>query len=209
MKSFFSCAVLGVVCMFGAPALASETTPFAQLPAGVYQLDKTHASLTWRVMHMGLAKYTARFADFDATLTLDPANPARSSVTAVVNPASVRTDYPHKDKKDFDAKLANGADWFNAGQFPEIKFNSTNLEVTGDNTGKLTGDLTFLGVTKPVTLDVVFNGGYAQHHMSGKPAVGFSATGTLNRSAWGFDTYVPHIADEVELLIEVEFQQES
>jgi polyisoprenoid-binding protein YceI len=186
-------------------AHAQATTPIAQLPAGAYGLDKTHASLTWKVMHLGLANYTARFTDFDADLHLDPANVTNSKVSVTINPASVRTDYPHADKKDFDAKLAKGAEWFNADKFPQITFTSTSLTQTGERTGKLTGDLTFLGVTKPVTLDVTFNGGMAAHPFTQKAAVGFSATGTLKRSEWGFTTYIPNIGDEVALMIEVEF----
>ncbi|MDX1974075.1 MAG: YceI family protein [Rickettsiales bacterium] len=189
------------------PILACAQTPANEMPAGDYQLDKTHASLTWKVSHMGLSNYTARFTRMDATLNFDPKDPTKSKLVATVDPTSVRTDYPNADKKDFDAELAKGETWFNAGKFPEIKFVSTSIDKTGEKTGKVHGNLTFLGVTKPLTLDVTFNGAYAQKPMVNTPGIGFSATAKLKRSDWGFSTYIPTLGDEVTLLIEVEFDK--
>lgn len=188
-------------------AAAHAETPLSEMPAGEYVLDKTHASLTWKVSHLGLSNYTARFTDFDATIQLDPKAPAKSTVTASINPTSIETDYPHPETKDFDKKLVEDKAWFNAGKFPKISFASTALESTGDNTGKMTGDLTFLGVTKPITLDVTFNKAMAKQPFSQLPALGFSATGTLKRSSWGMETYIPNIGDEVKIIIEAEFSQ--
>lgn len=184
-------------------AMAKDT--IADLPAGVYELDKTHASLTWKVSHLGLSNYTARFTRFDASVKLDPKDVTRSTVMASIDPTSIETDYPYPEKTDFDKKLITGADWFNTEKFPKIGFRSTKITMNSDNTGTMTGDLTFLGVTKPVTLDVVLNGAMKSQPFSKKPALGFSANGTIKRSDWGFSTYVPNIGDEVELLLEVEF----
>lgn len=193
-----------------APAHAQmPMTDYSDMPAGVYTLDETHAMLIWRVSHLGLSNYTARFTKFDADLRFDPANPENSSLTATVDPTSIETDYPYPEEKDFDAKLVEGEEWFNAINFPEITFQSTVITRTGENTGAMTGDLTFLGVTKPMTLDVTFNGAMAEQPFSKKPTLGFSATGTINRSEWGMATYVPTIGDEIELLIEAEFGLEE
>ncbi len=201
-----------VSALLAAPYSVMAQTPamakVADLPAGVYTLDKTHASLTWKVSHLGLSNYTARFTDFDATLTLDPANPTAAKVTAKINPLSVETDYPNKAEKDFNKKLAEGAEWFNGTKFPAITFTSTKVAMTGATTANITGDLTMLGVTKPVTLATTFNGGYTQKPFGaeGVAAVGFSATGKIKRSDWGFGTYLPAIGDEVTLALEVEFE---
>ena len=189
-------------------AQAAQTLP-QNMPAGVYNLDETHASIIWKVSHLGLSDYTARFTEFDADLTFDPATPENSSLTATINPLSVETDFPYPEKKDFDAVLAEGEDWFNGTAFPEITFVSTSIERTGDKTGIMTGDLTFLGVTKPLTFDVEFNGAMAQQPFSQKPTLGFSATGKMKRSDWGMSTYVPNIGDDVEILIEAEFAQDK
>lgn len=190
------------------PAIAQTTAP-GTLPAGIYVSDETHTSVTFKVNHMGLSKYTARFAKAEAELNFDPADPTKSSVKATVDPASVRTDYPHVAEKDFDKKLATDAEWFNAGKFPTITFASTRIEKTGETTGKMHGDLTFLGVTKPVTFDVTFNGAYAEHPMAKIPAMGFSAATQIKRSDFGFSTYVPMIGDEVDLMIEIEFKKKD
>ena len=196
-------------------AAAAPGTPVAiNAPAGAYALDKSHASVTFQVMHLGLSRYTARFTDFDAVLTFDPANPTASSVTATINPASVRTDYPgnyratHRGStyRTWDEDLAQNPVWFNAGAHQTITFQSTALTLTGERTGTMTGDLSFLGQTHPVTLDVTFNGELTPHPFRPtQAAIGFSARGSLNRSTWGMDNYVPNIADQVDLIIEAEF----
>ena len=185
-----------------------ELVSYSELPSGTYSVDPTHASLVWKVSHYGLADYTARFNKFDADINYNAEDPAQSTIMVTVDPTSVDTDHPDKER-GFNEELATGATWFNADEFPEITFNSTALEMTGESTGKLTGDLTFLGVTKPLTLDVTFNGGYIEKPHAGVPAMGFSATGTMDRSEWGFDTYAPNIGTEVELLIEAEFEKDQ
>lgn len=187
------------------PLTASADTKISAMPAGVYKMDLTHASLTWKVMHLGLANYTARFTDFESELLLVPEDLGKSRVNVSVDPTSIRTDYPHKEEKDFDKKLIEGKSWFNAAQFPEIKFKSNAFELTGDNTGKVTGNLTFLGMTKPFTLDVTLNKALGNHPFKNKPALGFSATATVKRSDFGMKTYIPSVGDEVTLIIEAEF----
>ncbi|MBM3617601.1 MAG: polyisoprenoid-binding protein [Alphaproteobacteria bacterium] len=188
-------------------ASAQEFTPFAELPAGVYHVDKSHASLIWKVSHAGLSNYTARFKSFDATVNLDPKDVTKSSVTATIDPTSVETDYVATAEKDFNKNLATQEQWFNAGKFPTITFKSTKVEKTGENTGKVHGDLTFLGVTKPAVLDVTFNGGFAEQPFSKLPTLGFSGKTVIKRSDWGLTTYVPMIGDDVTIEIEAEFNQ--
>ena len=77
--------------------------------------------------------------------------------------------------------------------------------MTGDNTAIMTGDLTFLGATHPMSLNVTFNGAMKKQPFSKKPTLGFSASGSLQRSDWGMGTYTPNIGDQVMLLIEAEF----
>ena len=200
---FFILTLAVLALPFSAQAQEAEATPIDAMPGGLYELDKGHASLTWKVSHMGLSNYTARFTDFDSEIMFNPIDLEQSKVRATIDPTSVETD--HVGEKDFNAELANEAGWFNTEQFPKITFLSTNVEKTGDNTGKVTGDLTFLGVTKPVTLDVTFNKAVGNHPFANKPALGFSATGTIKRSEFGMDKYIPMIGDDVDLLIETEY----
>lgn len=201
--------MLTALMITGAPftVQAADMTPYAEMPAGAYEVDKTHASLVWKVSHLGLADYTARFTSFDADLDFNPEDPTQSKLVVSVDPLSLETDYPNPEVEDFDKKLSTSESWFNAGAYPAITFTSTAIEMTGENTGKVTGDLEMLGVTKPLTLDVTFNGAYAEKPFGKMPALGFSAHGVMKRSDWGFDTYVPAIGDEVEIVIETEFHK--
>ena len=185
--------------------IKADETPLNGMPSGLYKLDDTHASLIWKVSHLGLSDYTARFTKFDVDMMFDAQDPVRSKVIATIDPTSIKTDYPYPEKKDFDAELVKKSGWFNTDQFPEIKFRSTKIEKTGDNTGKMTGNLTFLGISKPVTLDVTFNKAIGNHPFKNKPAIGFSATGSLKRSDFGMSTYIPQIGDQVDIIIEAEF----
>lgn len=182
-------------------------TPLAQMPSGEYRLDKTHASVTWKVGHLGLSRYTARFSKMDATLVIDVKNPAKSELTAIVYPNSIATDFPFVSETDFDQVLATGKEWFNADRYPEIRFSSKRIEITGSNTGKVHGELTMLGKTRPLSLNVKFNGAYQKKLLTNVPALGFSASATLKRSEWGLSAFVPVVSDEVEIAIEAEFDK--
>jgi polyisoprenoid-binding protein YceI len=103
-----------------------------------------------------------------------------------------------------------GKSFFEADKYPAITFRSTKVAVTGPNTAKVTGDFTLHGITKPVTLDVTYNGGWPANAMDGA-RIGFSAHGSLKRSAFGMGFGVPApgsnlgVGDDVEVTIETEF----
>lgn len=170
-------------------------------PTGTYKVDPTHSSITWRVRHMGLSGYTARFAKFDSTVAYDAADPTRSKLEVTIDPNSVRTDYPFPEKENFDAKVAK--DFLAADKGP-IRFVSRTARRTGDDRGQITGDLTMGGVTKPVTLDARWNGAIT-HPFSKTPVFGVSATGRVKRSEFGLGAGAPMIGDDVELVIEAEY----
>ncbi|MEM6666090.1 MAG: YceI family protein [Pseudomonadota bacterium] len=179
------------------------------IPSGTYAMDPTHASLTWRIKHLGLSNYTARFTSFNATVNLNAEDVSQSSMTATIDPTSVTTDYPFAANKDFDAEIA-GAKIMNAPEFPEISFTSTAIEVTGDNTATITGDLSMRGFTVPVTLDATLNGTLGKHPFVDGAAFGISATGTVSREAVG-DTFLTGqvLEDTVEVIIEAEFVEQK
>ena len=182
----------------------------APVPAGSYKLDREHASLIFRVNHLGFSNYTARFKRFDANLEFDPKHLAASRVTATVDVGSLETDYPDLAKQDFNA-LLTGEQWFNAAKFPTMKFDSSRIDVTGANTMRIHGELTLHGVTRPVDLEARFNGGYAGHPLDPNARIGFSAHGTLLRSQFGIAYGIPApgtsmgVGDEVNIIIEAEF----
>ena len=185
-------------------------------PAGEYVSDPNHASVEFKLHHLGLSFYTLKFKTFDATVSFDPANIAASKVSATIKAADILAGYPgdyvanHTGTKfsSWEDDLANSTNFLDAGKYPTITFVSTSVEPSGERSAKVTGDLTLKGVTKPVTLDVTFSGETASHPFSKVPAIGFSATGTVKRSDFGLDYLLPAIVgDEVKIEIESDFIQ--
>ena len=203
----FRALLLTAALALSAPATAQD------LPApvaGTYTLDLGHSRLLFKVSHLGFSTYIAPFTDMTATLQFDPANPAAMSVQAVVKTASVETHYPDP-AIDFNAVIT-GPEFLDAAQFPEITFVSTAVTPTGPETATVTGDLTLHGVTKPLTLEVTYNGGWGAMQLDPAGArVGFSAKGSLNRSDFGVAFGIPApgtemgVSDKVEIELEAEF----
>jgi polyisoprenoid-binding protein YceI len=184
---------------------AASTPP--KVPAGAYTLDKAHANLTFHVDHLGFSHYTAQFKNFDVKLQFDPANFKASSVTATIDPRSLDLNTPPAGFLD----QLLGEQWLNATQFPEMSFKSTQVEATGANSMRITGDFTLHGVMKPVVLDVTFNGGWDGFAMDPHARAGFSAHGMLKRSDFGISSGIPEpgsnlgVSDAVQFEIEAEF----
>ena len=195
---------LGSILSYAAGEGAEAT---ADVPAGSYMLDKSHASLVFRVNHLGFSHYTARFTGFDAKLAFDAANPAASRVEAVIDPATLGLDNPPPGFKE--ALLS--AQWLDVALFSKMTFRSTKVELAAPHAARITGYLTLHGVTKPVVLETVFNGGYRGHPMDPHARIGFSAKGVLKRSDFGITLGIPApsskmgVSDEVEFTIEAEF----
>lgn len=187
-------------------------TPVAiDAPSGEYALDPTHSSIVVRANHFGLSHYTLRLTGLSGQLNFNAEDPAKSTVTANVASDSVQTEYV--GQRDFDEELEN-SQWLDAAQHPSLTFTSTAIELTGSNTGRMTGDLSIRGITHPATFDVTFNQGYRQHPMGFPMALlGFSARGTIKRSDYGMTVLLPlatggaGVSDEVEIQIETEFTQ--
>jgi polyisoprenoid-binding protein YceI len=205
LRIFAAAKALALVLVAG-PAIAATAAAPAGPPAGAYVMDKPHTSVTFRVSHMGFSRYTARFAAVDGKLKFDPAAPRTMAVEATIDPQSLALNAP---PAGFHDQLM-GKNFFDAGVFKTITFKSTKVEPTGPKTAKVTGNLTLHGVTKPVTLDVTYNGGWPANAMDGD-RIGFSAHGVIKRSAFGMGFGVPApgstigVGDDVEVMIETEF----
>jgi polyisoprenoid-binding protein YceI len=201
MKSLLPALFLSVATL-NACASAPETA-LSAAPSGEYVLDPTHVSVLWSLSHTGLSNYTARFDSVSGALDFDPENPVNSQLDVRIDPRSVSTGLP-----DFDETLASSGNYFDADNYPEIRFVSTSARVTGTNRGTVTGNLTLRGVTKPVTLEVVYNGAGRSFGNPGK-TLGFSAVGKFKRSDFGMDYLITlgNIGDEITLRIEAEFNE--
>jgi polyisoprenoid-binding protein YceI len=179
-----------------AAALAAAGAAYAE-PV-TYRLDPAHTQVAFVVDRFGFNLVLGRFEDVSGELILDEANPANSSVRATIQVASVDTSNDTRDEH------LRGARWFNAAQFPTIEFRSTAVRSTGERTAEVTGDLTMLGQTHPVTLNVTLNRIGGTPNAPDRRQAGFSATGSLTRSVWGSTTAAaPNmIGDAVSISIE-------
>jgi polyisoprenoid-binding protein YceI len=180
---------------FSLAAADAQSRDPAKVPAGTYELDKRHASLVVRVRHMGFSNYTMRFNSLTGGFTYDPADWQNAKVNITVDPKSIDTE------EDSFSKTVAG--YFEPDKYPTIQFTATSLTQTAEGQGKLAGDLTLHGVTKPVTLDVTFNG--VGPGLTGGTRVGFSGTGAVNRRDFGVNGGRPFAGDMVDLSFEVEF----
>jgi polyisoprenoid-binding protein YceI len=196
MRSILLAMMLTLAC----PSASAQTADDA--PAGAYVIDRTHASVQWSVLHEGIGWYHGRFTGFKVQLDFDPADVSKSKVVATIDPKSVETDFakmrPAGNTTDFNNMIATR--FFRASEHPTITFTSVAISKTGANTGRMTGNLSFRGVTKPVTFDVTYVGNGMR---SRRWKVGFSATGPIKRSDFGVATSA--VADEVRLTIDGEF----
>lgn len=170
----------------------------AELPEGDYRLDPEHAAILFKVDHLGFSRLVGRFDRFDATLDFDPEQPQAAKLVVVVDVASIDLNLPA-----FEEEL-RGPAWLEVDRFPEARFESRTIEITGEDTGIVTGDLTLHGASAPVTLNVTFNGG-GSNLLTGAYTLGFEAHGSVLRSTFGLGAYAPAIGDEVLLEIHAEF----
>jgi polyisoprenoid-binding protein YceI len=188
------------------PLAEGITVPPNTAPAGTYAIDKAHTNLTFRISHLGFSRYTADFDKVEGKLQFDPANPAAMTVEATIDPKSLDLNSPPAGFRD----QVVGKEFLDAAAFPSITFKSTKVAPTGPKTAAVTGNLTLHGVTKPVTLAVTFNGGYAANAYDGA-RIGFSGKGVLKRSDFGIAHGLPApgtnmgVSDNVEFAIETEF----
>ena len=142
-----------------------------------WKFDAAHTVVTFSARHMMVTTVHGRFAPPTGTLEFDPANPAASHVEAVIDASTVSTGV---DQRDAHLK---SADFLEVEKYPTITFKSTKVEITGENEGKLTGDLTIHGVTRPVTLNVEHLG--VVNSPFGDQRAGFNASTKINREDWG------------------------
>lgn len=171
-----------------APASAAET----------YTLDPSHARVSFTVGHLGFSDVLGMFDTIEGELTLDEADPSTATVSVTIDSSSIDTGWDARDEH------IRADDFLSVADFPDITFTSTNVEVTGETTAIVTGDLTILGVTNEITLDATLNG-LGANPLSGTPTVGFDATTTIDRTAFGNETYAPAIAAELPVTVSIEF----
>ena len=175
-------------------------TDITELKGGAYTLDPDHATLLWKINHLGFSTFIGRFNDFDASLDFDPENIEASSLEVIINTAALDIN-----NAEFAEEL-RGDKWFNVEEFPQATFRTTAfVESIDEDTFVFQGDLTLLGVTAPLNLEINFHGG-GRNFLTRSYTLGFSASGGFLRSDYGLDRFTSFgVGDDIELEIHVEF----
>lgn len=180
-------ALMFAAALFAAGAAHAEPV--------TYQIDPAHTQVAFSIDRFGFNRVLGRFEDVTGALILDEANPANSSVTATIQTGSVDSG---NDTRDEHLRAER---WLNVAQFPTIEFRSTSVRLVSETRAEVIGELTLLGQTHPVTLDVTLNK-IEDAPNNHRRAAGFSATGTLSRAGWGSATAPNLIGDAVSIQIE-------
>ena len=171
---------------------------FAELKAGAYSLDKSHARLLFKVRHLGLSTYVGRFNSFDASLEFDPQNMQESELRALIDMTSLDIN---------DSSLSDtlaGANWLNSRSYPQAQFTSSQVKPLSDTEFEFSGKLSWRGKTKDITVTARFEGG-AFDVLTRKYKLGFSAETEFLRSDFGMDAFIPLVGDKIQLETYVEF----
>ncbi|HLY05589.1 MAG TPA: YceI family protein [Rhizomicrobium sp.] len=198
----FTAVALALIASVPASGQSVSKDP-ALAPAGTYAANQNHTQVLFSVRHLGLTDFHGRFDKVSGTLTFDNRRPERSAVSITIDTTSLDTT---SEKLNNDLKTI-----FRVQEFPAMTFKSTAVTRTGPDTGRIDGMLTIKDVTRPVILDVTFNGGGKSMMSGGDYSLGFHATGVLRRSDFGLDKmfWSGFVSDEVALTIEAEFDQKS
>lgn len=190
-----------VISLISSAAVAADSLSRdpTRIPAGSYVLDKRHARLVVKAPLVGFSRYTMRFTRLDGSFSFDPARWQGTKVAITVDPRSIDT------ANDLFNKVVSG--YFEPDKHPVIRFTSSGLIADAQGRGRLRGDLTLHGVTRPITLDVEFKGVSAGRTGAGA-RMGFSGSGTIRRSEFGVNGGRPWAGDRIKLIFDVEFVKE-
>ncbi|MEV6161722.1 YceI family protein [Streptomyces sp. NPDC052052] len=184
-----------------APAAAPAVDPALAALTGDYTIDPAHSSIGFTVRHAMVTKVHGAFREHEGHLKLDGSTPANSTATIDVKIASIGTGIA-----DRDGHLLSG-DFFDAEKFPLMTFRSTQAEQLGGDLYRITGDLTIKDVTRPLAIDLEFNGSATDVY--GNERVGFEGSADILRSDWGLtwnaalETGGVMVSDKVRLTFDI------
>lgn len=172
-----------------------------------YKIDPAHSEIVFKVKHLMITNVTGSLTKFDATMESNKEDFSDAKVTFEADAASVSTNNEQRD-----AHLKSD-DFFNAEQYPKIKFESTSIEKLNDEEYKLHGNLTIRDVTKPITLNVTYGGTTVDPW--GQTKAGFEITGKINRKEYGLkwnamtETGGFVVSDDVRLALNVQMVKQQ
>lgn len=187
--------------LFIGSALAVTTMASAALPTQ-WELDDSHTRVGFSVSHMGFSTTMGHFNDVEGMVNYDIKAPDKTSMNFTIATDSIDTNWDARDKH------LKTDEFFNVAKYPTMTFKSTQVKFINPQQAKVTGDFTLLGQTKPLTLDVTLNK-IANSPLTKEPVVGFRATGTLDRAAYGMTAYTDGITTNVPIQIDGELVEKK
>ena len=183
------------------PILSITTMASAALPTQ-WQLDNSHTRVGFSVDHMGFSTVMGHFSDVDGTVKFDLKNPNQTQLNFVIDTDSIDTAWAARDKH------LKTEEFFNVKKYPTMSFKSTQVNFVNPQQAKVTGDFTLLGQTKPLTLNLTLNK-IDNSPLTKEPVVGFRATGTIDRAAYGMTAYSAGITTNVPIQIDGELVEKK
>jgi len=196
-------AVLAAPAAMAQPKMPTPVKDYKVAPAGTYTLDQAHTGVVARASHVGFSYEVFRFTGVVGELTWDPAHPRADALSVSVDPNSITT--APTGAIDFAKELA-GPKFLNVAQFPTTTFVSKSFHVINKSHGKVSGDLTIMGVTKPATFDVVLVG--AGKGFTGAQVLGITADTWITPSDFGLQPAML-FSNPMELKIDAEFDKKG
>jgi polyisoprenoid-binding protein YceI len=185
------------------PGVRARHINFDEIPPGTYDVDTKETLVRYGVDHMGFSEFWGTFPGATGTLVIDPKAIGATKLDVKVPIFQVETT-----NRELNGELFSD-EFFDAENYPWMKFSSTNVTRTGSRTFKVSGDLTMHNITRPVVLDVTFHGA-GNNPFTGKDTfVGFDAKGMVKRSDFGLGKYVPIVSDETTITISAAFKKRS
>jgi polyisoprenoid-binding protein YceI len=178
---------------------------FGVFAQNTWNADPYHSKLGFTVTHLGIADVPGHFNDYQVSITSSKPDFSDAVVEMNAKVASIDTRIEPRDKH------LKSADFFDAEKFETMTFKSTSIKKVGNNKYSLTGNLTLHGVTKPVTVNMLYRGTTANPNANGAPVAGIQITGTIKRSDFelGSKFPAPMISDEVQIKADGEFGKKS
>lgn len=185
----FVLAAAFAACLAAATPAAAQGQPFA--------IDHEHSWVTFRLDHLGFTQAVGTLGNVRGEVVFDEAEMTRSSVSATIDVTTVNSQLPARDNWIRSERMLD------VTNHPTMRFVSTRIERTGANTGRLHGELTLRGQTRPVVLDATFNRA-ATNPLNRRPTLGFTATTTIRRAEFGLNIFPQFLGDEVQITINLE-----
>lgn len=185
-----------------AAVLAAPFATAAVAAPQPYVLNESHSQVLFTYNHAGFSTTFGMYSGFGGDIMFDAEDPANSSVSVTFPAESMITGWDGRTQH-----FLQSGDFFKLGDYPDVTFVSTGIEVTGEETALITGDLTLNGVTKEIVLDAVLNATTDEYPFppyQGRAGMGVDATVTLIRSDYNLGQFAPFVSDEVPLTISIE-----